>query len=55
MLASLYQLKITVEKLLGSWIGKITEKAFIDALKIASANAPAILTHALCYDFDIPI
>lgn len=44
-----------VEKGFGSWIGKITGKAFTGGLKIAGAAAPALLTNALCHYFNIPV
>ncbi len=44
-----------VEKGFGSWIGKITGKAFTGGLKIAGAAAPAVLTNALCHYFGIPV
>ena len=47
--------KDEVEKGFGSWIGKITGKAFTGGLKIAGAAAPALLTNALCHYFNIPV
>ncbi|EFD84697.1 abortive phage resistance protein [Klebsiella variicola] len=47
--------KEEVEKGFGSWIGKITGKAFTGGLKIAGAAAPALLTNALCHYFNIPV
>ncbi|WP_064375276.1 hypothetical protein [Klebsiella michiganensis] len=47
--------KDEVEKGFGSWIGKITGKAFTGGLKIAGAAAPALLTNALCNYFNIPV
>ncbi|EPY5418357.1 abortive phage resistance protein [Klebsiella aerogenes] len=47
--------KEEVEKGFGSWIGKMTGKAFTGALKIAGAAAPAVLTNALCGYFGIPV
>ncbi|WP_375364348.1 abortive phage resistance protein [Klebsiella grimontii] len=47
--------KDEVEKGFGSWIGKITGKAFTGGLKIAGAAAPAVLTNALCHYFGIPV
>lgn len=47
--------KEEVEKGFGSWIGKMTGKAFTGALKVAGAAAPAVLTNALCHYFGIPV
>lgn len=47
--------KAEVEKGFGSWIGKITGKAFTGALNITGAAAPAMLTNALCHFFNIPV
>ncbi|EIX9581362.1 abortive phage resistance protein [Klebsiella pneumoniae] len=47
--------KDEVEKGFGSWIGKMTGKAFTGALKIAGAAAPAVLTNAICCYFGIPV
>lgn len=47
--------KEEVEKSFGSWIGRITGKAFTGALKIAGATAPTLLTNALCNYFGIPV
>ncbi|MDI3416137.1 abortive phage resistance protein [Pantoea sp. V106_11] len=47
--------KEDVEKGFGSWIGKITGKAFTGAVKIAGATAPAVLTNAICCYFGIPV
>ncbi|MDC6120450.1 abortive phage resistance protein [Serratia rubidaea] len=47
--------KEEVEKGFGSWIGKMTGKAFTGALKIAGAVAPAVLTNALCFYYGIPV
>ncbi|MDX7659451.1 AbiTii domain-containing protein [Klebsiella quasipneumoniae] len=47
--------KEEVEKGFGSWIGKMTGKAFTGALKVAGAAAPAVLTNAICCYFGIPV
>lgn len=47
--------KEEVEKGFGSWIGKMTGKAFTGAFKVAGAAAPAVLTNALCCYFGIPV
>jgi len=47
--------KEEVEKGFGSWIGKMTGKAFTGALKVAGAAAPAVLTNALCFYYGIPV
>lgn len=47
--------KAEVENGFGTWIGKITGKAFTGLLNIAGAAAPTILTNALCHFYSIPV
>ena len=47
--------KEEVEKGFGAWIGKMTGKAFIGAIKIAGAAAPVLLTNYICHHYGIPV
>ena len=47
--------KEEVEKGFGSWIGKMTGKAFTGAIKIAGAAAPALLTNYICHYYGIQV
>lgn len=47
--------KEDVEKGFGTWIGKMTGKAFTGAIKIAGAAAPALLTNYICHHYGIPV